>query len=62
MGMAIRGGEDDGKEEPGLWLPTVAACPGFRPQVSRDFVRRGVNPWPLPNYFDSHPEHRGRIE
>ena len=60
MGGTERVGEDDGSVgEVGLLMPTLAACPGFRPAVSRDFVRRGVNPWPLPHYFDSHPEEKG---
>ncbi len=60
VASTIRWGEDDGDDDRGLWMPSMAICPGYRPRVSRDLIRRGLlERWPLPNYFDSHPEDEG---
>ncbi len=58
MASTIKWNQGGGAEDKGgLELPTLAVCPGYRPEVARGFLKRGFDhAWALPDYFHSHPE------
>lgn len=62
MATTARWGEDDNDSDRGLWMSVIAACPGYRLQVTRNVIKRHLlNAWPLPSYYHLHPEAKGAL-
>ncbi len=57
MASTVRWGEDDDDSDRGLWMPMMAACPGYKSQATRKLIKRHLlNAWPLPSYYHFYPE------